>query len=207
MEPTPISPASSSSSLASRLALACALGAALAAPSRAATLSDAGLSLGGSVLYSGGHLTFPNNPWFIAGQANGAWESCGAAGWVELPYNTIGSGNAGGWYSTANGRFTAPVSGLYLFVATSYVYPAATSMPYIHFDIGVNGAANSGGGRIGSSYQIAGLSGEGTYGVSLRAVRLLYLTAGQYASVFNYCSAAGAYRYGDYSYFSGVLVQ
>lgn len=203
MELTPISPAYS----CSRLALVGLLAWRLAAPARAATLSDAGLNLGSSVVYSNNHLTFPNNPWFIAGQANPAWESCGAAGWLEVPFNTVASGNAGGWFSTGTGRFTAPVSGLYLFAATHYVYASGSTMPYIHFDIAVNGSI-AGGGRVGPSYQITGTSsGEGTYGVSTRAVRLLYLTAGSYASVYNYCSAAAVYRYGDHSYFSGVLLQ
>jgi hypothetical protein len=203
MERTIISRASFSSSLAGAALLA----AALAAPAGAAVLSDAGLSLGSSVVYSNNQVTFPNNPWFIAGQANPAWESCGAAGWTEMPFNTVSAGNAGGWFSAGTGRFTAPVSGLYLFAATQYIYASGTSMPYIHFDVAVNGSIG-GGGRVGPSHQITGTSaGEGSYGVSTRAVRLLYLTAGQYASVYNYCSAAAVYRYGDHSYFSGVLLQ
>ncbi len=178
-----------------------------AAPVRAATLDDSGITIPNSIVYTSGYLTAPNNPYFIAGQSNAAWEACGGAGWVELPYNTASSGNGGGWYSTSTGRFTAPVNGLYLFTASSYVYPAASGMSYIHFDIAVNGSL-AGGGRVGSSYQILGLSaGEGTYGTNLRATRLLYMTAGQYASVYNYCSGAGNYRYGDHSYFAGILLQ
>lgn len=195
------------SSFNNRLLAALVSSALAAAPARAATLSDAGITIGSNLVYTSGYLTAPNNPYFIAGQANAAWEACGAAGWVELPYNTVGAGNGGGWYSTSTGRFTAPVSGLYLLTATSYVYPAASGMSYIHYDIAVNGSI-AGGGRVASSYQILGLSGgEGTYGTNLRVTRLLYMTAGQYASVYNYCSGAGNYRYGDYSYFAGILLQ
>ena len=159
---------------------------------------------------SKGAVTKPSQPWFIAGHNVGTWESVGAAGWLELQYNTVGAGNSGGWYNAGNGRFTAPVAGLYLFMATSYLYAGCYSAQgYIHYDIGVNGAPVSGGGRANASYQILGVGpSEGTYNSSGHATRLLYLNAGDYASVWNYISySSGAcYRYGSYSYFSGALI-
>ncbi len=147
--------------------------------------------------------------WFIAGHSVSAWESCPTGGgWIEAPYNTVGSGNDGGWYDTATGRFTAPVSGLYMFVSSHYVYGAASGdLTYVHHQIGVNGSAVGGGGRPFADYNVLGLGpDEGTYSNSSNVTRLLFLNAGDYASVFVYCSGSGLYRYGNYSYFSGVLM-
>jgi hypothetical protein len=75
--------------------------------------------------------------------------------------------------------------------------------------VAVNGNAQWGGGRAGPSFQLTGMQNgtEGTYSSSLIATRLFWLNAGDYVSVHLYCSAAGNYGYGNYSYFAGVLLQ
>lgn len=154
-----------------------------------------------------GAVRKPGNPFFIAGHTNHAWETCAGAAWYELSFNKADVGAA--WYNTATGRFTAPATGVYLFTASLYSYSSGGAAGYQHFDVGVNGNQVGGGGRYGGSYQILGFgSGEGTYNTSHYVTRILRLNAGDYVSVWNYCSSGGQIlRYGAYSYFSGILLQ
>ena len=61
------------------------------------------------------------NPWFAASSTD-CWRS--GSGWITVVHNTVLAGNSGGWYSTSTGNFTAPVTGVYLFVASHYIYSA-----------------------------------------------------------------------------------
>lgn len=181
-----------------------------AAPARAATLDDANTTLGGAVIVdSSGRVTKPMNPYFIAGISGSGALGC-TAGWNEVAFNVVGSGNAGSWLNTSNGRFTAPVNGAYLFISTIYTYPSGSGMNYVHYDIGVSGSQLTGGGRANPSHQLLGMNAanEGTYNTSLSAYRMFWLNAGQYASVWAYCDATGNLSpERSYSYFAGVLLQ
>ncbi len=196
--------ASCSSRLAAAALLLLALGAGRAA---AATLADGAFSDGKLKTTATGAVQKMGNPFFVAGDTEYAWKTCSVGGWIEVPLRKCDIGTA--WFNTSTSRFTAPVTGVYLFTASMYNYSSGGGAGYNHFDIGVNGSPVSGGGRFGSSYQIFGSgSGEGTYNVSPVAIRILRLAAGDYASVFTHCNAAGPlYGYAAYSYFSGVLLQ
>ncbi len=192
------------------LASAAMLALLAAAPARSASLDNDATSIGGAYVVSpSGSVTKPLNPYFIAGFSGTGALNC-SAGWNEVAFNAVGSGNSGSWLNTSNGRFTAPVSGAYFFISTLYNYPSGSGLSYIHFDVGVNGNPWTGGGRTNPSQQLLGMnsSTEGTYNTSPSVYRLLWLNAGDYASVWAYCNAngvLGAER--SYSYYAGVLLQ
>lgn len=207
MGTTPISRArcSSSGRAAALALLALCAGAGGAA---AATLADGAFNDGMKLeITATGAVRRPGNPFFIAGHTNHAWETCSGAVWHELGYNKADVGAA--WFNTGTSRFTAPVTGVYLFTASLYSYSSGGAAGYQHFDIGVNGNQVGGGGRYGNDYQILGFGpGEGTYNTNHYVTRILRLNAGDYVSVWSYCSSAGQIlRYGAYSYFSGILLQ
>jgi len=145
------------------------------------------------------------NPWFAASSTDG-WRTA-AAGWTAVVHNTVLAGNSGGWYSTSTGRFTAPVTGVYLFVASHYTYSGA-AIAYKHHLFGVNGNWNA-AGRTGYSggYSIFGLNSPATYDSSTAQTAILFLNAGDYVNDNVYLSGATSYyMYGAYSFFQGALL-
>lgn len=143
------------------------------------------------------------NPWFAASSTD-CWRS--GSGWVTAVHNYVLAGNSGGWYSTANGRFTAPVTGAYLFVASHYVYTAASGASYIHHVFGVNGNWN-GASRTGYSggYTIFGENGA-TYDSSTSQTAIIFLNAGDYVNDNVYVSNSANYMCGYHSFFQGALL-
>ena len=146
----------------------------------------------------------PFNVYFIATDSR-AWVA--GNGWTNVTYDTVTSGNEGGWYNTSNGRFTAPVAGVYLCMAQHYVYPAASGAPYIHHVLGCNGA-NLGGCGMPAAYTIFGEgSGDGTYNSSTSVERMLFMNVGDYVQSNVYVNGGTFnYMYGQDSYFSCSLL-
>lgn len=89
-----------------------------------------------------GRVTQPYQPFFTARQpANQS--STGGTGFYFHNYSDVIQ-NVGGHFNTSTGRFTAPITGVYLFRAVAMGTDPAEGSPHCGFSI--NGNANTGGG-------------------------------------------------------------
>ena len=141
-------------------------------------------------LTAAGYMKKPNHPCFDVASSQGVSAS------NYQTYNIVYH-NVGNHFSTSNNRFTAPISGLYQFFATTIKSGAASgsvSRVYIH----VNGSAANGSRHVrlseGSNY---GTNGVGSWIISL--------SAGDYAQV--YMGSGGSHSSTEYTYFNGYLLQ
>lgn len=143
------------------------------------------------IIKGNGAVITPNSPAFDAYYTtNGTW-SVGADNTLVFNATTF---NRGGHYNTSNGRFTAPVSGVYHFTFYSIMIGNYTNGD---LNLYVNGGRGNGTDRhftidTGSNWNT--ISGSNTR----------YLNAGDYVMVY---SRSGASFHGGYwSNFSGHLV-
>jgi hypothetical protein len=94
-----------------------------------------------------GRVTAPNQPFFTARQpANQT--STGGTGYYFHNYSDVIQ-NVGGHFNTSTGRFTAPITGVYMFRAIAMGTDPAEGSPHCGFSI--NGNANTGGGSYASN--------------------------------------------------------
>ena len=113
--------------------------------------------------------------------------------------------DVGGNYDTSNGRFTAPVTGLYEFAYASI----AKSTPTVYrYDIRINGSIPYSGLR--QELRIDQSNNSAQYGTNGEFCCYLNMTAGQYAQVYLHSDAAVNNVYGNsgygYTYFRGRLI-
>lgn len=135
---------------------------------------------------SSGRVTIPNQPVFFA-QRNGGHYS----GSAVIVYDGVNL-NVGSHYNGSNGRFTAPVSGVYQFSVTQ-INNGGTGIT--ESDIRKNGTTFANIRGYGNGATNAGASG--TFLVSL--------VAGDYVDVYN-ASTSTVYGVGYYTTFSGCLI-
>ena len=112
--------------------------------------------------------------------------------------------DVGNNYDTSNGRFTAPVTGLYEFAYASIASNTATVYRY---DLRINGSIPYGGLRQELRIDQSGVTQYGTNGEFCLYINM---TAGQYAQVYVVADSAVNTVYGDssygYTYFRGRLI-
>ena len=142
---------------------------------------------------STGIVTKPFNPAFRAYYSvNGYWTLAQNDTFV---FNTT-EYNIGSCYNTSNGRFTAPVAGVYQFNFYTIIY-GAYSNGYINFQ--KNGANLTSGTNIHFTTTVAGVWSNVHY------VTSVYLNSGDYISLINRDMSI-TYHGDDWSSFSGYLV-
>jgi hypothetical protein len=157
--------------------------------------SDAALTFGTSNtekmrISSGGIVTKPNNPAFVAVGSGGSTSYGSGAEFILTNAVT----NIGSHYSTSTGRFTAPVAGFYSFTYAIYSYAGSTLQ--IAFK------------KNGSDY-VPGTDAEGLNTVVANYISgtsfMIYLAANDTAS-FGWRNGNSANIYHGHSWFSGHLV-
>ena len=162
--------------------------------------NSSGYDLKFSVDGATGAVRKPKNPVFIAYRVNSYNTTTSAA---VLVYDSEQM-DVGGNYNPSNGRFTAPVTGLYEF---AYAAIAANTQTVYRYDLRVNGALPYSPLilelRIDQNNQTA-------YGTNGEYVCYVNMTAGQYAQVYVHSDSAvnnvyGSSSYG-YTYFRGRLI-
>jgi hypothetical protein len=151
-----------------------------------------------------GNSGFTNNanvPAFIAGSATDpSWVLVGTNAWAKVnQYAAVTSYNRGNHYSTANTRFTAPITGPYLFIWTTYCY----TNNYFHPQFAVNG--NVATRRYDTPYKIRNHGWTADYQCDAQIEEVIYLIAGDYVEVYHYAGGT-AYTYPYYCLFQGLYV-
>lgn len=154
--------------------------------------------------YSGNNFGYYLNnsvPAFVAGSATDpGWINPGA-NWQKLNnYCTTTSYNRGDHYSTVNTRFTAPVTGPYMFIFSTYMKTTS----YTHPGFYVNGTA-TGAGRLNFTYRMRGYGMASDYEQDAQVSEVLYLTAGDYVEAY-WFSSGTSQHYPRYSFFMGAYV-
>ena len=156
------------------------------------TKADAGSSQKVMDINGSGYITIPYQPSFLAA-AN--FSVVTYASGTKIIFDTIASHNTGNHFNTTTGRFTAPVTGVYLFSISMWVQ--AASNPQLILRI------NNLETRYATDVTLlaaSGASGNQGYAVVLK------LTANDYVEPFTRIDAAGGELYGRHAHFSGHLL-
>ena len=144
---------------------------------------------------SAGYVTKPATPAFFA--THGGNSASGSTGYIT--YNTAGAYyNNGSHFNTSNGRFTAPVTGIYHFHFHCFVHNTATQT---NIEI-ILRRFNSGGGGQTSLTRGFDNKVNGNYGPAVALAWTGPLTAGQYVQIYSYNELHHANGY----YFGGYLI-
>ena len=150
-----------------------------------------------------GYLIQQNVPGFIAAPVTdpGSWVNLGTGGFkLSTPFNNTAYNN-GGCYNTTTTRFTAPITGPYLFIFTAYMYADS----YIEPVFCVNGGY---GIRRGGNFftRIRGYGMVANYEQDLQMEETIYCLAGDYVEPYGWAGSGACYYYPWYSSFQGIYV-
>ena len=137
-------------------------------------------------IHRDGYILKPFQPAFYAYRTTDLSISANTSTTVTFPSINI---NRGSHYNTSNGRFTAPVDGVYFFTVTLQVGSASNNP---HAGLEVNGSS------------VIFLDWNASKAAMIS--RAIYLTAGDYVNSKIYVTVADTVVNGDRNSFSGFLV-
>lgn len=149
----------------------------------------------------------PNRPYFIAqNTAGGTWTNFTSAAWNTL---VIGSTivNNGNHYSTSNGRFTAPTTGIYYVCHHAYVRKVDnTSSTYTHPLFRVNGSTTVRQSSTTTPYRLRNRTySNGGFVADTSLSEVFHLNSGDYVTVSIYCSSTFQWH-AAYTMFQGIFI-
>lgn len=147
----------------------------------------------------------PGQPMFRAGgSGTAAWVGIGAANtWVPIILNAT-SVNVGSCYNTGNGRFTVPVSGIYLVTASTYCHGNGAGW-HIFSMFWVNGDSAS-RRPSGGLHRLHGHGHTNGYEVDTETFEMIQLVAGDFVNFYNYSGGFVNNYLPQYSRFEGYLL-
>tara|TARA_Y100001973_G_C5094164_1_gene279137 strand:+ start:72 stop:611 length:540 start_codon:yes stop_codon:yes gene_type:complete len=155
---------------------------------------------------SSGRILQPAKPAFVAYSDNATTSTYSSGG--EVIFNktasTAGGFNIGGHYDTSNGRFTAPIAGVYQFSFSSNLWVNSGTTTYLQPTLCVNGT------KVMNFYQAHDVNAYSLFTFT----HLLNLSASDYVSIKIEHSGTtvvvdrvnSTTSTNQYSYFSGQLV-
>ena len=156
--------------------------------------------VGNIYISDGEYNTKPNNPVFMAYRTSN-YATTTSATVLVFDNEKI---DVGGNYNVSNGRFTAPVTGLYEF---GYASIASNTQTVYRYDLRINGSIPYSGLR--QELRID-QNGQAAYGTNGEFCLYINMTQGQYAQVYVHSDSAVSSVYGDssygYTYFRGRLI-
>lgn len=150
---------------------------------------------------SSGYTNNTEVPAFVAGSATDpGWILTATNNWGKVnQYAAAVSYNRGSHYNTSTTRFTAPITGPYLFIWTTYCYTS----DYLHPQFTVNGSATL--RRYTTPYKIRNHGWTANYQCDAQIEEVIYLVAGDFVEVYHYAGGS-AYTYPHYCLFQGLFV-
>lgn len=155
----------------------------------------ASFTAGGTVIASldaSGVLSNPNRPYLLATQSGATGTAVGA----DIIFNAVGT-NTGNCYNSTNGRFTAPVAGVY---HVHWRQLALNSSPAAEYNFGI---------YINGSIWIYSFTGKqviNTWNSNSHRTHV-YLNAGDYITLRYIAGSGNTYTDAGYAVYSVCLVQ
>jgi hypothetical protein len=154
---------------------------------------------------SSGRLLVPGTPVFTASGTSAAYEYRVPLGWYTITFSSV-LNNVGSCFNGTTGRFTAPITGRYLFTFSSYSnLNAASIAEYMHPLFLVNGSYTSRRGGGSSAYRLRG-HGYADYYKDMEMTEIFALQASDYVEVYIYHSTTTCGVYGTYKLYTGVFL-